>query len=307
MPMLTVSDGHRLWYEEHGTGDRPVVVLHGGPGGGLQRSVLRFFNLRRWRVILYDQRGCGRSTPRLSVSANTTADLVADLERLRAAVCIGVAGPWTVFGGSWGSTLALAYTAAHPTAVAALVLRGVCLMEPWEQSWLYEEGGASRLYPEAWDAFVAGSGSFSSGSSKNRRLTAAYHRRLSARRTRKAAALSWWRWEETLSTLLPARKTKRTSTRAAEEIAVLENHYFRHNAWIKPGELIAAARRIPASIPVLIVQGRYDLVCPAASAIALAAAVPHAQLTITHAGHAASEPATAKALREVTDKLLSSE
>ncbi len=306
MPMLSVTNGHRLWYEQHGTGDRPVVVLHGGPGGGLQRSVLRLFNLRRWRVILYDQRGCGRSTPRLSVSANTTADLVADLERLRATV--GVAGPWTVFGGSWGSTLALAYTAAYPTAVAALVLRGVCLMEPWEQSWLYEEGGASRLYPEAWDAFVAGSGSgSSSGSSKNRRLTAAYHRRLAARRTRKAAALSWWRWEETLSTLRPARKMKRRNTRAAEEIAVLENHYFRHNAWIKPGELIAAARRIPASIPVLIVQGRYDLVCPAASAIALAAAVPHAQLTITHAGHAASEPATAKALREATDKLLSSE
>lgn len=303
MPMLSVTNGHRLWYEEHGTGDRPVVVLHGGPGGGLQRSVLRLFNLRRWRVILYDQRGCGRSTPRLGLTANTTADLVADLERLRTAV--GVAGQWTVFGGSWGSTLALAYTAAHPTAVAALVLRGICLMEPWEQSWLYEEGGASRLYPEAWNAFVAGS---SSGSGrKNRRLTAAYHRRLAARRTRKAAALAWWRWEETLSTLRPARKMKRRNTRAAEEIAVLENHYFRHNAWIKPGELIASARRIPASIPVFIVQGRYDLVCPAASAIALAAAVPHAQLTITHAGHAASEPATAKALREATDKLLSLE
>lgn len=292
--MLSVTDGHRLWYEEHGTG-RPVVVLHGGPGGGLQRSVLRLFNLRRWRVILYDQRGCGRSTPRLGLTANTTADLVADLERLRAAV--GISDAWTVFGGSWGSTLALAYTAAHPAAVAALVLRGLCLMEPWEQSWLYEEGGASRLYPEAWDAFVRGAGQ------PRKRLTAAYHRRLASRRTRKAAARSWWRWEETLSTLRPSRRG-RTSDKAAEEIAVLENHYFLHNAWIKPGELIAAARRIPASIPVLIVQGRYDLVCPAASAIALAAAVPHAQLTITHAGHAASEPTTAKALREATDKLL---
>ncbi len=275
-----------MYYEEHGlsTG-RPVVVLHGGPGGGLQRKVLTFFNLKKWRVILYDQRGCGRSTPFGSTVANTTRHLVADLERLR--THLGLES-WTLFGGSWGSTLALAYAAVHKERVTAMILRGVCLMEPWEQRWLYEEGGASRLFPEEWAKFKAGAGS-------PRKLTRAYSRRLRSkhRATRRAAARAWWSWELSLSQL--KKQADHTPIKTVESLAVLENHYFSHNAWIKPGALLAAARTF--QFPIYIVQGRYDMVCPAESAASLAATAPNAKLVMTVAGHSAFEPETAAALR----------
>jgi proline iminopeptidase len=290
---LPLTDGHVMYYEEHGspTG-RPVVVLHGGPGGGIQRKVLEFFNLKKWRVILYDQRGCGRSTPFGSINANTTCHLVADLERLR--VHLGLES-WTLFGGSWGSTLALAYAARYKENVTAMVLRGVCLMEPWEQRWLYEEGGASRLYPEEWAKFVAGAG----GPKKN--LTRAYSRRLRSRHrgTRRAAARAWWSWEAAVSHLKP--RPDRTPVVTVESLAILENHYFRHNAWIKPGSLVAAARGF--QFPIHIVQGRYDLVCPAASAVAIARAAPNAKLVMTIAGHSTFEPETALQLRKLLDNL----
>jgi proline iminopeptidase len=288
---LDVGDGHRMYYEEHGNPKgSPVVVLHGGPGGGLQRSVLGLFNLKRWRVFVYDQRGCGRSTPRLSLTANTTWHLVADIERLREHM--GIAR-WSVFGGSWGSTLALAYASRHVDHIAALVLRGVCLMEPWENKWLYEEGGASTMFPKEWAAFSRG---------RRRGLVKTYRRALRNRRTRRAAAKAWWGWEAALSTLRPS--VDKTPIKQVEDLATFENHYFSHNAWIRPGELLKAARRIPSSIPVHIVQGRYDMVCPATSAFALADAIPHARLTVTIAGHAASEPETAAALRAATDSLV---
>ena len=264
-----------MYYQEHGspTG-KPVVVLHGGPGGGIQHSVLDFFG-PKWRVILYDQRGCGRSTPSLSLRHNTTWDLVADLERLRTHLGLD---SWTVFGGSWGTTLALAYASKHAGHVDAMILRGVFLAEPWEGRWVYSKEGAARLFPEAWRTFSRGSGP---------RLQATYRRLLRNRRTRKAAAAAWWKWEETLSYV----KTKpgKTSSAIKETLALLENHYFSHNCWIRPGQLLRAARRF--RFPVHIVQGRYDLVCPPASAVALAEAIPHAKLTITDAGHAASESA----------------
>jgi proline iminopeptidase len=290
---LPLTDGHVMYYEEHGsvTG-RPVVVLHGGPGGGLQHAILRCFNLCKWRVILYDQRGCGRSTPKYTTTANTTWHLTADLERLR--IHLGLES-WTLFGGSWGSTLALAYASRYSERVTAMVLRGVCLMEPWEQRWLYEEGGASRLFPDAWASFVAGAG----GNKKN--LTRAYSRRLRSRHrgTRRAAARAWWSWESALSHMKP--HTDCTPLPTVESLAILENHYFRHNAWIKPGQLVAAARNF--HFPIHIVQGRYDMVCPAASAAAIARAAPNAKLVMTMAGHAAFEPETAKALRTATDAL----
>ena len=286
---LDVRDGHRVYYEEHGSpSGRPVVVLHGGPGSGLHRGVLRLFNLKKWRVILYDQRGCGRSTPYLSLSKNTTWDLVEDLERLRTAC--GVTA-WTLFGGSWGTTLALAYASKYLDHITAFVLRGVSLMEPWETAWLYREGGASRLYPEAFGLFVKGS------KSRSPNLTRSYSSLLKRRKTRKAAAAAWWGWEAAISSLEPRQDT--TSSRTGVSLAVLENHYFRHNAWIRSGELLKTARRIPASIPMYIVQGRYDLVCPPASAVALANAVPHAKIRLTLAGHSASDPENAKGLREV--------
>lgn len=298
--LLDVGDGHTMYYKEYGApGGKPVVVLHGGPGGGLQKGVLRHFDLKHWRVIMYDQRGCGRSTPFLSLHKNTTWDLVADIERLRKACGVD---RWTVFGGSWGSTLALAYASKHIDHVAALVLRGICLLEPWETDWLYREGGASRLYPEAWASFAQGSkGSKETKESKGN-LTMTYKRLLRNRRTRKAAAKAWWGWEAAISSLKP--KPDRSTDKQVESLAIIENHYFSHNGWLRSGQLLAAAARIPRSIPVFIVQGRYDLVCPAASAVALAAKIPHANLTLTMAGHAGADPENAKALRHATDALI---
>jgi proline iminopeptidase len=222
--------------------------------------------------------------PTAALVYNTTWDLVADIEALRS-VC-GITGPWTVFGGSWGSTLALAYAARHPASVAALVLRGVFLGEPWESEWLYsEEGGAARLAPQEWARF---------GGRRTARATfRQYGRAFRSRRSRKAALRAWNRWETVLSTLEPPAGPKG----APDAMALLEHHYFRHGCWLRPGQLLAAARQIPASVPVLIVQGRYDLVCPPASAVALHEAIPHSRLTLTQAGHSAREPATARALR----------
>jgi proline iminopeptidase len=293
---LDVGDGHKLYYEEHGNSKgKPVVVLHGGPGGGLQRTVLSFFNLRRWRVILFDQRGCGKSTPFLSLHKNTTWDLVKDIELLRVACGIE---KWTVFGGSWGTTLALAYASKHMDRIAAFVLRGVCLLEPWETDWLYREGGASRLYPAEFAAFSA----LAPPKSRSKNLTKTYRRLLRNRRTRKAAAAAWWGWEAAISSLKP--RPDHSSPEQVESLAMIENHYFSRNAWIRPGQLLAVAQRIPPSVPVLIVQGRYDLVCPAASAVAVAAAAPHAILQLTIAGHAATDPENAKALRKAVASLL---
>jgi len=290
---LDVGDGHTLYYKEFGNpAGKPAIVLHGGPGGGLQRSVLKSFNLKRWRVIMYDQRGCGKSKPFLSLHKNTTWDLVSDIEKLRQ-VC-GVT-QWTVFGGSWGSTLALAYASKHITSVTALVIRGIFLGEKWETDWLYRPEGAARLYPEAWDAFTAFSASRSN-------QTKTYKRLLSNRKTRKAAAARWWGWEAAVSSLRP--KADRSTPSQVESLAVLENHYFSHNCWLRPGQLLKSAARIPQSVPVIIVQGRYDLVCPAASAYALAKAVPHSELHMTISGHSSADPENAKALRAATDSLL---
>lgn len=292
MPFLDVGDGHRMYYEEHGAPKgKPAVVLHGGPGGGLQRSVLRCFDLTKWRVVLYDQRGCGRSTPFLETRNNTTWHLVADIERLRTHLDIE---SWTVFGGSWGSTLALAYTMRHPASVSSLILRGIYLAEPWETRWLYEEGGASRVRPREWSRFVKGT-----RSKGTRRLLHRYERLLRNRKTRRAAATAWTAWEHSLSFVKPP--TDRTSQKAKESLAVLEAHYFKHNCWLRPGELLAAASRI--EIPVSIVQGQLDLVCPAASAFALATAIPGSCFhLIEGAGHSASEPAIQQALRSVVEQ-----
>jgi proline iminopeptidase len=267
----------------------------------LQRKQLRHFDLTKWRVVLFDQRGCGKSTPLYSIHKNTTWDLVADIEKLREAVGVD---RWTVFGGSWGSTLALAYAAKHLKHVDALVVRGIYLGEPRENDWLYKEGGASSLYPEEWARFAeAAAGAGAAGKSR-KNLTATYRRLLQSkdRKTRRRAAAAWWGWESAISFLVPKPDDSKASE--VESLAILENHYFSHTCWLKPGQLLAAARRIPASVPVHIVQGRYDLVCPPASAYALAQAVPHAHLTFTLAGHAGSEKPTAAALRAATDSLL---
>jgi proline iminopeptidase len=299
---LDVGDGHTIYYEVHGS-QKPeakvAVVLHGGPGGGLQRGQLRSFNLKRWRVVLFDQRGSGASTPLYSLHRNTTWDLVSDIEKIRTALGIQT---WTVFGGSWGSTLALAYASKHLDHVSALVLRGIYLGESAENDWLYREGGASHLHPSGWVSFSSAAASSPRGSRKN--LIGAYSRllRSKSRQTRRKAAAAWWGWEASLSFLKPRKDT--TKLKEVESLAAIENHYFSHNCWLRPGQLLAAAAKIPRSVPVHIVQGRYDLVCPPVSAYRLSKAIPHATLTMTIAGHAGSEPATAKELRKATDSLL---
>lgn len=301
---LSVGDGHEIYYEEHGTPTgHPVIVLHGGPGGGLSRSVLQFFDLTLWRVLLYDQRGCGRSRPFLSTRANTTWHLVADIEVLREKMG---ADKIYLFGGSWGTTLALAYASLHANRVLGMVLRGVCLMEPWEMEWLYGENGVARMFPREWAAFA-----ITKNTTRGRLLK--YRNLLRQKKTRKKAAAAWWKYEASLSHLQPRKDTTSTkqravvnmsdseySTKQTEALAVLENHYFIHNAWIHKNQLLRAATRM--HFPVHIVQGSYDLICPASSAVALAAALPSATLNLTHAGHAASE--SAKALKAAVKKIL---
>ena len=304
---IDVGDGHRVYYELHGNPVAPpLVVLHGGPGGGLHRSVLHLLDLRRWHVLLFDQRGCGRSTSSdKSVDSvlrhNTTWHLVADMERLR--VQMGV-DAWALFGGSWGTTIAMAYASRHPGRVTGMVLRGVCLMEPWEADWLYSDKGAARLFPDAWVKFKAGANTQRQSSSPDN-LMRVYTRLLHSknRQTRRAAAKSWWGWESAVSTLRPAVDT--TPIKNVESLALLEHHYFSHMAWIRPGQLLAAAAKW--RFPVQIVQGRYDLVCPPASAFALARALDPRQVTLTWtlAGHAATETETASALRIATNRLAS--
>ena len=281
-----------MYYEEHGSPDGiPVVVLHGGPGGGLQLSSLQFFDLKAWRVILYDQRGCGKSTPKNSTRANTTWHLVADMERLRHHLGIE---KWVLFGGSWGTTLALAYATRHAARIRGMVLRGVCMLEKWEQDWLYKKGGASQIFPKEWASFAEGAGP-GTGS-----LMTRYTRRLKNRKTRRAAARAWWAWEAAASTLNP--QPDKTPAEKVESLAMLENHYFCNNAWLRPGSLLAAARHF--CFPIQIVQGRYDMVCPPASAHALSLAAPTVNIQYTMAGHAASEPATTAGLRAATERLM---
>lgn len=296
---LPVGDGHTMYYEEHGLPEGPVaVVLHGGPGGGMQHSSLKCFDLTRWRVILYDQRGCGKSTPFGSIAHNTTWDLVKDIERLR--THLGV-DSWYVFGGSWGTTLGLAYAVTYPTVVSGLLLRGVCLMNTWETRWLYEDG-ASQIFPEEWAKFVR---PLTKGKGTTRKNAIQYYsEQLSSKRgrTRRAAARAWWGWEASVSFLKPRADT--TDIRKVESLARLETHYFAHNAWLRPGELLRRVKRrlLRPQIPITIVQGRYDLVCPMRAAWQLKQAVPHANLIVVpDAGHAGSEPGTAKALRAATD------
>jgi proline iminopeptidase len=291
---LDVGDGHSVYYEIHGSSKgKPVVILHGGPGGGIQHSLLKLFDLKRWQILMFDQRGCGKSKPFLSLENNTTWNLVADIERLRETMGVE---RWTVFGGSWGSTLALAYASKHMDRVTALVLRGIYLAEPRENAWLYKEGGASALKPVEWAKFVRASRSVKKGC-----LIGPYRRLLRNRRTRKAAAKAWTTWETSISSM--EKNLVKDTAKEMEMVAVLENHYFSHNCWLRSGKLLAFAKRIPSSIPVHIVQGEYDLVCPPTSAVRLAKAIRHSRLQLTHAGHAATEPATAAALKNVLRQL----
>ena len=296
--MLDVGDGHQIYWERSGTrGAKPAVFLHGGPGGGISAKHRRLFDPHLYDVILFDQRGCGRSTPHAELEANTTWHLVADIERLRE-----MAGfdKWLVFGGSWGSTLALAYAETHPERVSELVLRGIFTLRRAELEWYYQHG-ASLMFPDKWERFIAQIPEAERGD-----LMAAYRKRLTSddKSVRIAAAKAWSLWEGETITLLPDPAT--SAPFGGDEFALafarIENHYFVHGGWVEEGQLIRDAGKL-AGIPGVIVQGRYDMACPPVTAWELHKAWPQAEFhLIENAGHAYSEPGILDRLIRATDK-----
>lgn len=301
--MLDVGDGQHIYWEVSGKREgKPVVFLHGGPGGGTTPAHRRLFDPAKYRIVLFDQRGCGFSIPHASepdadLSANTTWHLVADMERLRAHLGID---RWQVFGGSWGSALALAYAETHPERVTELVLRGIFTLRRQELDWFYE-GGASAIFPDLWEAFVA-----PVPVGERAHLIEAYHRLLSDPdpAVHQEAAIAWSRWESSTITLRPQAETiaRFTAPEYATAFARIENHYFRHGGWWDEGQLIRDASRL-RGIPAVIIQGRYDVCTPMMTAWDLHRAWPEAELRIVDdAGHAFDEPGILDALIGATDR-----
>jgi proline iminopeptidase len=297
--MLDVGDGHTLYWERCGTpGAKPAVMLHGGPGGGCSPDHRRQWNPAHYDVLLFDQRGCGRSTPFASLEANTTWHLVADIERLRE-MCGHE--QWQVFGGSWGSTLALSYAVSHPQRVTELILRGIFLSGRKELDWLTRYG-ASELYPEEWDRFVA-----HVNGREGEDMTEPYWALLDDPdpEVRRAAAAAWNRWEGVTVTLLPSEETVDHMAEGDNAVATarIENHYFRHQCWLKEGELLERAAATLRGIPGIIVQGRHDCCTPPAAAWALKKAWPEVELQIVpDGGHLFSEPGITDGLVRATDR-----
>ncbi|WP_404933302.1 prolyl aminopeptidase [Nitratireductor sp. L15S-10] len=296
--MLDVGDGHTVYWERVGTrGAKPVVFLHGGPGGGCSPTHRRAFNPEKYDVMLFDQRGCGRSKPHAELEANTTWHLVADIERLRN--LMGVE-KWQVFGGSWGSTLALAYAETHPERVSELILRGIYTLTRAELDWYYQFG-VSQMFPEKWERFIAPIPEEERGD-----LMAAYRKRLTSsdRVVQLEAAKAWSLWEGETITLLPDQGL--TEDFGEEDFAIafarIENHFFVHGGWFEDGQLLRDAHKL-AGIPGVIVHGRYDMPCPAHYAWQLHKAWPDAQFhLIEGAGHAFSEPGILDRLIRATDQ-----
>ncbi len=293
---LEAGGGHRVYFERCGNPDgAPAVFLHGGPGAGCSPAQRRLFDPAHYCVTLFDQRGCGRSTPHASLEANTTWDLVGDIEALRARFGYE---RWLVFGGSWGSTLALAYAETHPERVSGLIVRGIFTLTCAEVDWYYQ-GGAAWLFPDLWEDFLAPIPEAERGD-----LVGAYHRRLTGDDpvARLEAAKAWSLWEGATITLLPNDLAGEFGdARYALAFARIENHYFTHAAWLREDQLIADADRL-SGIPGVIVQGRYDVATPARTAWRLAKAWPRARLEIIpDAGHAFDEPGILDALIRATD------
>jgi proline iminopeptidase len=296
---LDVGDGHSLYWELCGNPDgKPVVFLHGGPGAGISPDHRRQFDPDKYNILLFDQRGCGRSTPHASLEANTTWHLVDDIEKLRAMAGVD---QWMVFGGSWGSTLSLAYAQTHPERVTELVLRGIFLFDPYELDWMYRQGGASQLYPDKWEEFIAPIPEAERGD-----LVEAYRKRLtgSDREEQLRCAKAWSKWEAQIVTLLPNAHVVEEFTEDDKAIAIarIENHYMANHGWLETGQLLAGAEKLKG-IPAVIVQGRHDCCTPPAAAWALHKRWPEAELEIIpDGGHLFNEPGVLDGLIRATDK-----
>ena len=297
--MLPVDDRHTLYFEECGNPKgKPVVFLHGGPGAGCNPKMRRFHDPGAYRIILFDQRGSGRSTPHADLIDNTTWNLVADIEKLRAHLEVS---QWQVFGGSWGSTLALAYAETHPEHVTELVLRGIFMLRHWELQWFYQSG-AHRLFPEAWQPYCN-----LIPEAERDDFIAAYHRRLTSEdiSVRLAAAKAWSVWEGATSTLIPEPEAVDDfeDPHFALSFARIENHYFMNKGFFNADDQLLRDVHKIRHIPGVIVHGRYDVVCPVQNAYDLHQAWPEAALHISPAsGHSAFEAENATALLEATDR-----
>lgn len=299
--MLEVSPLHTLYYEQCGNPrGYPVLFVHGGPGGGINPNCRRFFNPEHYRIVLFDQRGCGRSTPFAELRENTTWDLVADIEKLRTHLALDT---WLVFGGSWGSTLSLAYAQTHPAHVAGLILRGIFMLRKKELQWFYQSG-ADMIYPDAWEAYEA-----TIPPEERHDMIAAYYRRLTSTdaEVRLQAARAWSVWEGSTSYLFqdPSSISSHAEDAFAEAFARIECHYFSHGGFFEQDDqLLRGVDRI-RHIPATIVQGRYDIVCPIRSAWDLHRSWPQADLRIVQmAGHASFEPGITHELVEATDRFI---
>ena len=292
-------DGHQIYYEQCGNPDgKPAVFLHGGPGGGGSTQVRRFFNPEIYRIVVFDQRGCGRSTPHGLLENNTTWDLVEDIEYLKKMLNIK---KWLVFGGSWGSTLSLAYSQTYPDSVSEMVLRGIFMLREKELSWFYQNG-ASNIFPEAWQYFLEPIPKEDQGD-----LISAYHEIFNGSDENKKleAAIAWSRWEGSTSSLAykPEMADSFSDPKFALAFALIENHYFVNKGFLDhENQLIESGIDIIRSIPTIIVQGRYDIVCPMTTAWELSQNWPEAKLIVApSSGHTAFEKEITHELIKATD------
>ena len=295
---LPVSSLHTIHYEQSGNPNgKPVIFLHGGPGGGITPMYRQYFDPEKWRIIIFDQRGCGQSTPYAELKENTTWDLVSDIEQLREHLKIE---QWVVFGGSWGSTLALAYSQTHPERCQGLILRGIFMLRQKELRWFYQEG-ASNIFPDAWQEYLK-----PIPLEERDDLISAYYKRLTSddHKIRLEAARAWSVWEASTSKLLPSEESiKRFGEEEfAEAFARIECHYFVNKGFMSTeNQLLDNAYKI-SDIPGVIVQGRYDVVCPMITAWELHQVWPKAKfVVVSDAGHSISEPGIRDALIEATD------
>lgn len=297
--MVPVSDLHTIYVEQVGNPNgKPVVFLHGGPGGGSDPIYRRYFDPNKWRVVLFDQRGCGRSTPHAELRENTTWDLVSDIETLRQHLGIE---QWTVFGGSWGSTLSLAYSQTHPHACNGLILRGIFMLRQNELRWFYQEG-CSYIFPDAWEDYLQ-----PIPTDERDDMIAAYYKRLTSpdSNTRMNAAKAWSVWEASTSKLLldPELQQKFGSDQFADAFARIECHYFVNKGFLQSEDQLLKNVDQIRHIPTVIVQGRYDVVCPMVTAWELHKAFPEAEfIVVPDAGHSMTEPGIRSVLIEATDR-----